>query len=266
MPKIVSPTGKPIPVRGIRANAGLQAAYRKKLFRLLDEMNDSVLYWLKAGYNQNIVPELAEDASPVKAIQRVIDDLKKRWNKKFREAAKKIALWHTQATLNYTDPAFKKILSDAGISVPFQMSAPMKNAYEAVIAEQVGLITNLSTHQLAQIETVVMQSVQSGRDLATLSDALQNQFGIGKRRAELIARDQNNKATATMTRARQIDLGITEAIWMHSHAGKKPRPSHVHADGKAYDVTKGMYLDGKWVLPGTEINCRCWSKSIVPGF
>ena len=43
-----------------------------------------------------------------------------------------------------------------------------------------------------------------------------------------------------MTDARP-DLRIREAIWMHSHAGKKPRPEHVKMDGKTYNITKGMW-------------------------
>jgi uncharacterized protein with gpF-like domain len=61
-------------------------------------------------------------------------------------------------------------------------------------------------------------------------------------------------------------LGITQAIWQHSHAGKKPRPSHVKADGKTFDIEKGMYLDGKWVQPAEEYNCRCTSRAIIEGF
>ena len=45
-----------------------------------------------------------------------------------------------------------------------------------------------------------------------------------------------------------------------------PRASHVAASGKRYDVAKGMYLDGVWTWPGHEINCRCVSKAVIPGF
>ena len=71
-----------------------------------------------------------------------------------------------------------------------------------------------------------------------------------------------------MTRARQDELGITEAIWVHSGAGKHPRPTHVAMNGKKYDVNKGMWDPAvkRWIFPGEEINCRCISRSIIPGF
>jgi SPP1 gp7 family putative phage head morphogenesis protein len=110
-----------------------------------------------------------------------------------------------------------------------------------------------------------MRSVARGRDLSYLTDELQKRYGITRRRAALIARDQNNKATSVMQAARQQSLGITQGIWKHSHAGKEPRPSHVKADGKVFELSKGMYLDGKWVMPGEEINCRCTWSPVIPG-
>ena len=111
-----------------------------------------------------------------------------------------------------------------------------------------------------------MRSVTAGRDLGTLAEELQAAHGVSKRRAAHIALDQNNKATSTVTRVRQKELGIKEAVWIHSGAGKHPRPEHVAFNGKKYDVEKGAYLEGKWTWPGFEINCRCTSRSIIPGF
>jgi len=37
------------------------------------------------------------------------------------------------------------------------------------------------------------------------------------------------------------------------------------ANGKEYDVDKGMWLEQRWTWPGREINCRCVSRSIIPG-
>ena len=70
-----------------------------------------------------------------------------------------------------------------------------------------------------------------------------------------------------MENVRRIELGITSAIWIHSGAGKEPRPSHVKAgaDKLEFELSKGAYIDGKYILPGTEINCRCVSRSIIKG-
>ncbi|KYF05143.1 phage head morphogenesis protein, partial [Salmonella enterica subsp. enterica serovar Typhimurium] len=77
------------------------------------------------------------------------------------------------------------------------------------ITENVNLIRSIPQQHLTQVETLVMQSVGRGRDLKTLTDELEKRYGITRRRAALIARDQNNKATSVMQSARQRSVGIT---------------------------------------------------------
>jgi uncharacterized protein with gpF-like domain len=91
-------------------------------------------------------------------------------------------------------------------------------------------------------------------------------FARTRRRAAFIARDQNSKANATIQRVRQQSIGITQAIWCHSHGGKDKRPSHVAAGAEklVYEIDKGAYLDGEWVWPGTAPNCKCFSRPILP--
>ncbi|MDB5605134.1 MAG: phage head morphosis protein [Bradyrhizobium sp.] len=108
----------------------------------------------------------------------------------------------------------------------------------ATVGQQVSLIKSIPSQYFTDVEGLVMRSVQTGRDLGQLTKDLQEQFGVTCRRAAFIARDQNNKATASMTRARQDELGITQAIWVHSGAGKHPRPTHVAMNGTKYDVNR----------------------------
>lgn len=255
-------TTKRIVLRPVHPNVGIQAAYRKRLDALIAEMNDSILYWIGAAYKKT---GIAQDESATAMLRRALRKVSKQWQDRFDEGADDLARWLAQKTKSYSDIALASILKDAGFAVEFKMTSAMNDAYQAVIGENVNLIKSIASEHLTQVETLVMQSVQTGRDLGTLSKELQARYGVTKRRAALIARDQNNKATATVTRVRQQGLGITTAIWKHSHAGKTPRPSHLKADGQEYEIAKGMFLDGKWVWPGTEINCRCVSRSVIPG-
>ena len=266
MQKLVSPTAKPITLKPVRANAGIQAAYRKKLETLITEMNDSIIYWLSAAYKAN--SPVALDEAPALAMRRAVGQMASRWQRNFDQGAEKLALWFAQRSKDYADVALTGILKEAGFSIDFKMTAAMQDAYQAVIGEQVGLIRSIAIQHLTQVETAVMQSVQQGRDLATLTDRLHAQFGVTKRRAAFIARDQTNKSTATITKTRQQGLGITQAKWRHSTAGREPRPEHVHFNNETYDVAQGMWskVDNEFVWPGTAINCRCTSSPIIPGF
>jgi hypothetical protein len=80
-----------------------------------------------------------------------------------------------------------------------------------------------------------------------------------------------------MDRDRQKSLGIKYAIWMYSGAPcqvnpKKPSAkdirqdaAHRAADGKPFEVAKGMLLNGRLTMPGREEGCKCSSRPIIPG-
>lgn len=249
----------------IRPNVGIERKYRKALFLLVSEMHvdiqDTLIKEFKAQAKQE---KLAMDGI-ADWVGHVIDLLGYRWEQKLDELAPKIASTFVNRTVVNYETLMQRHLRSAGFTVRFQTSQFQRDALSAVLENNVGLIKSISTQYLERVQVQVWQSVTQGYDLSTLSKNLQEGYGITRRRAELIARDQSNKANATIERAKRLELGITKAIWMHSHAGKVPRPSHVAANGKEFDVEKGMYLDGKWVQPGEEINCRCVSRSIIEG-
>lgn len=222
-------------------------------------MQKAIVYWLTANYKA-CGAAVAMDASPAVFMRDAMRKLAKRWTKRFDDMAQKLAARFATDAMSNTDASLNSALKDAGFTVQFKMTSQMNNALQATISENVGLIRSIPDKYFTEVEGLVMRSVARGRDLSYLTDELQKRYGITRRRAALIARDQNNKATSVMQAARQMSLGITQGIWRHSHAGKEPRPSHKNADGKLFDLDKGMYLDEKWVMPGEEINCRCtWS-------
>lgn len=267
MPKhgLVSPSGRDMPLKAVRPNAGTQAMYQKRLDALVLAMHKSIRRWVLAAYRRE-TPEMAQDASPAREMLSMMRKLGRRWQKRFDEAAPELAEYFAQSIQDRADGALKGILKKAGFTVEFKMSAGMNDVFQATIGEQVGLIKSIAERHLSEVEGLVMRSVQSGRDLGYLSKELEARYGVTKRRAALIARDQNNKATATITKTRQLEIGLTQATWVHSSAGKHPRKSHVAADGKTYDIAKGMLIDGEYIFPGELINCRCVSRPIVPGF
>ena len=247
----------------MHANRGVEAAYQKKLQALIAEMANSYEYWLVAQYKK-APPVIAEDASPVRSILSSVKTLGARWIKRFEEAAPVIAEAYLNSLFGATDKAFRQALKDAGWAVEFKMTKTVKEAFLASLNENVGLIKSIPQQYLTQVEGAVMRSYSAGRDLQQMVSDIRAIHPITKRRAELIARDQSNKANAVVIRTRQMELGITEAIWMHSHAGKTPRPDHVKADGEKYKIAEGCLISGKYIFPGEEINCRCNSRAVLP--
>jgi SPP1 gp7 family putative phage head morphogenesis protein len=256
-------------LKAVRPNAGIEAAYRAHLLALTDAMARSYSWFLKASYRAN-PPKMAQDETPAAALQKELKSLGIRWEKRFNEAAPKLARYFTLSTSRRSEAALKKILRDAGISVRFQTTPALRDILAATVHENTGLIKSIPAQFHTQVEGIVFRSVIAGHDLSTMTKELQARFGVTRRRAELIARDQSSKATAAFTRARTLDAGITEAVWLHSHAGKDPRPTHLANNGKRYSVETGWFDPdpkvNRYIFPSELINCRCQSKPIVAGF
>ncbi len=282
---------KPKVLRPVLPDAGLEVEYRKKMRAWMQIMHTSVMHWIMAAYRRN-EPEMAQDgtndryfsygdgdrhvhqrllamdAIPAKELQKAVRKLVKRWRINFNEAAPLLAKWFATKAYKRSTKRLQKILKDAGISVQFKMTKAQRDVFHATVNQNVSLIKSIPTQYLAQVEGLVMRSVQVGGDLETLTNQLEKHFGVTKKRAALIARDQNLKATGALNRARQLELGIDEAIWVHSHAGKTPRPAHLKMDGKKYNLKKGMWdsHEKAWIQTGQLINCRCFNRPVIKGF
>ena len=255
-------------LRPVRPNLGIEIAYRAKIRALIDEMHKSFDYWIKAKYRAN-EPLIAQDASPAAQLRIELNRLGRQWQKRFNDAAPEMAEFFAQQSHRRSDRVLKDILKRAGWSVSMTMTPEIQEALRASVVENVALIRSIPQQYFTQIQGMVMRSVQAGRDLETLSKELRKQYGVTYRRAALIAKDQNNKSTAVIQRTRQQALGIEEGIWLHSHGGKKPRPTHYANHGKRFNIKEGWYDPDprvrKKIWPEELINSRCCWKPIVEG-
>ena len=261
--RIRSPTGREILLKpGPHPNAGIRAEYNRRLQAELDAMGDNILRELAKSYAPM---DLAQDGLADDLLE-TMQKLGRKWLKRFDKGSKKLAEWFAQEVKNYNDIALKNILREAGFSVKFQVTKGMREAFYLTINENIALIRNVPAQLLNRVTSIVNQSAMAGRDMKQATIDIKNEMGISQRRAALIVRDQNNKATAVFRRTRQLELGITDAIWIHTHSAAKPRPEHLQAgnEKRRFKVAEGCFLEHKWVWPGTEINCGCIDRSIIP--
>lgn len=257
-------------LRSVRANKGVEAKYRARMQQLIADMHASYEYWLTAAYKKHpprmvaLVDQAQDAATPSQRIQKLLDALAARWIDKFNESAPKIAEAYLRSAFKASDSAFRQALKSAGWTVEFKMTPAVRDAFNASLSENVGLIQSIPAQYAQQVEGAVMRSYSAGRDLAAMVSDIKAIYPKAADRAVLIARDQSNKANAVVNRTRQLELGLTEAVWMHSHAGKTPRPDHVAANGKVYKIADGCLISGEYIQPGEEINCRCTSRPVLP--
>lgn len=254
---------KPILLPDFRPNAGIQAAYRAELNRLLRSVRNDVLELVRNHWEAPVRVEPTRIAMDSDLLARLIDQLLAKWATRLTELPKKIAEQFVGKTVFSYDRRMQAALRKAGFTVNLQLTDYTRQAMRGAVGMNVGLIKSIPNQYLSDVQKYVWEAVEGGFDLTTLTDNLQHAYHIGRNRAKLIARDQSNKVHAVMEQARRIELGITRAVWMHSAAAKEPRQSHVKANGKEFEIDKGMYLDGEWVLPGQAINCGCTSRAII---
>lgn len=123
------------------------------------------------------------------------------------------------------------------------------------------LIRNMAEDTIKRIETAVYTNAIKGNSVKTLREDLQKQFGISKRRAQLIARDQMGKFNGHLTQIRQQQAGVTHYHWRTSH-DERVRPRHRAIDGNKYKWGEPTGAE-EGLPPGEPVQCRCWAAGIV---
>jgi uncharacterized protein with gpF-like domain len=242
-------------------------------------MLDSYLWWLSSRYREAVesnaaagrVPDLAQDASPKSAQQRLLAELSRLqtyWQKHFEQLANKLVRRWAGASYKDNANAWKAQARRAGFTVDMRLTPAQATVLDTAVANNVALIKSIPAQFATDVQGIVSRSFVAGRDLATMADELRKRGGVTVDRAALIARDQSNKLTADMNSARQRELGLQWAVWKHSSAGKEPRPNHVKAGREEwiFDTQIGIDFGDKFghVLPGQAINCRCGSRTLIP--
>jgi len=255
-------------LKPIRANAGLRQRYQKQLLALIDDMSASILYWLQAQYHES--PPVAMDATPSQEMLKRFNELRRRWIKRFDKAGPKIAKAYLKSQRQATDTAMRMALRDIGFTVKFQMTAPVADAFNASLSENIGLIKSIPEQYLTQVQGAFSRAYSQGKGLDVMVGDLMRIGGVTRRRAANIALDQSNKANAVIERARRLEMGIEEAEWRHSGAGKHPRVEHQKATGRVYKVRDGCPIKNEkgqleFINPGEKPFCRCISISVIPG-
>lgn len=171
-------------------------------------------------------------------------------------------------------------MSNAGISTVKFDASRITEAVKADLRKNIMALEDIDRNFFDHVYDAALRSISAGRDLSIIYNSLRqmNIDSMTKARAADIALLLNNKATAIMERERLNSLGIRKALWGYSGApcetnpkapiGEESRQNAAHkaADGKPFDVSKGMFLDGKWTWPGFEPGCKCYMRPAVPGF
>jgi SPP1 gp7 family putative phage head morphogenesis protein len=111
-----------------------------------------------------------------------------------------------------------------------QVARYNKRQFDRINNSVFGIDIFIDQPWLAQI---IERGLQEGSRFHSMTQSIQERFGITRRRAKLIARDQTSKLNASLTRLRQQELGVEEYIWQTA-GDERVRPTHRAHDGKRF--------------------------------
>lgn len=128
---------------------------------------------------------------------------------------------------------------------------------EKWISDNVDLIKTIPKDSLGKMKEMVYSDYMNGRATTDIIKDLQQQYGVDKRHARLIARDQTAKLNAEITQSQQRDAGVDKYIWS-TVGDDRVRDSHDELDGKPCSWDKPPEMkDGRRCHPGQDYQCRC---------
>lgn len=189
---------------------------------------------------------------------------------KSKGVARRIAL--------FNQAQFQKTI-DHVLGIDIFLNQPwLSTQLELFASQNAELIESLADQELERVSGIVQRGLQEGSTYNAIAKTIQKSFGITRRRAKLIARDQTTKLNGSLTKLRQQEVGIEEYMWQTS-GDERVRADHRVLDGMIcswndptiYKVPgeakwrKRSQIGATLVHTSQDVNCRCVSIPRIEG-
>lgn len=172
----------------------------------------------------------------------------------------------TEADKSNKARLYGKIAQRVGISATeLAATEGMKATRNALIKETAQWIQKSRDETLQFFTSNTLASMTRGKGLDDLMSQFDDMTETRKNQAAFTAQNQINNYNSIMTKTRAQEVGITKAIW-RTEGDDRVRDSHADREGKEFDLNVGCYssLDGEYLLPQVDFNCRCDYEMVIP--
>lgn len=185
-----------------------------------------------------------------------------------RELDAAFGLFHLKGTLNkiaalehkLSVREWKKVVSKTlGIDLleDYYSGDFYRDMIEKWVSDNVDLIKTVPHKSLEQMKEIVYSGYMNGQSTTNIVKEIQRQYGMDKRHARLIARDQTAKLNAAITKKQQKDAGVNRYEWSDSN-DNRVRSSHHRLNGHIFSWDDPPETDkGRRCHPGEDYQCRC---------
>ena len=147
------------------------------------------------------------------------------------------------------------------ISLKHRLIIPV--ALLGIVALLSNLLSFINIHNVNASAANIADNYMEGKTAMDIIKEMQKQYGIDKRHAMLIARDQTAKLNAAITQHQQQEAGIESYTWSTSW-DDRVRDSHRKLDGKPFRWDDPPETEkGRKCHPGQDYQCRCCAIPII---
>ena len=143
----------------------------------------------------------------------------------------------------------------------------MNDVLDSFVTENVARITTITPDMINKMESTVRVGVEAGESTAKLRDRIQNQFGVARNQAQLIAVDQIAKLNGKLTEFRHQEAGVRRYIWSDSDDSRvRRRHQTLDETVQSWKRPPVSGTRGERLHPGQPVRCRCVAIPIFEGF
>lgn len=251
----------------VHANAGYTARYRRELRKLIKAMHEDTKREMRALYSDTVTD------APV-TLTQIMAMLREKWYKIFEKKAREMSRWLADTVKKRTRKDILNQLKKIGMVIEPHFTDAEVKITNSIVEWGISLIKTIPQDYLRNVQETLSEAARQG-DRAAIKEAIVEKFEHplvqteeqAERRAELIAKDQVQKATQEFSRENAKAYGATKAEWIHIPGQYTSRITHIHMDGRIFDIDVGLYDEdvGEYVKPGQLPYCMCSASYIFPG-
>jgi SPP1 gp7 family putative phage head morphogenesis protein len=216
----------------------------------------------------HIITGMAPDGEVSDAREREIRYALERYATLLRPWAKSVARYMLADVDRRNERAWFETAKEMGRGLLIEIKqAPTGMVFEALMQDQVDLITSLPTKAGQRVHELVTKGLVDSRRADEIAKDILKSGDVTAARATLIARTEVARAASSLTQARARYAGSEGYIWRSSE-DMDVRDTHKKVNGKFFRWDDPPKTD-KNLDPyhaGCGPNCRCFPEPVIPVF
>lgn len=167
-------------------------------------------------------------------------------------------------SIEWINDDFQRAVS--GVTVPPVMTA----AQRQLIATQWGTnldlyIKNWAADNILKLRKQITENTFAGRRAEDMVSLIRQNYGVGQRKAEFLARQETSLLMSKFHESRFKDIGSQSYIWSSSD-DERVREDHKLLNGKIFSWDSPPVVDrrtGRTGHPGEDFGCRCVAIALI---